>query len=92
MSGDSDGCPGSWTGDEDEELHGKKGNSEENSDEFMDGNHGEGGEKLDPLDAKQIHGSNPTKLHHTSKSQKMGGGGYFWWGIFGFKTKTTKSS
>ena len=47
----------------------------------MDGNHGEGGEKLDPLDAKQIHGSNPTKLHHTNKSQKKIGaifGGEFW--------------
>ena len=28
------------------------------------------GEKLDPLEAKQIHGSNPTKFHHTNKSQK----------------------
>ena len=29
-------------------------------------------EKLDPLVAKQIHGSNPTKLHHTNKSKKIG--------------------
>ena len=36
----------------------------------MDGNGGDDGEKLDPLKAKQIHGSNPTKLHHTNKSQK----------------------
>ena len=28
--------------------------------------------KLDPLKAKQIHGSNPTKFHHTNKSQKIG--------------------
>ena len=31
------------------------------------------GEKLDPLKEKQIHGSNPTKLHHTNKSQKQFG-------------------
>ena len=36
----------------------------------MDGNGGDDGGKLDPLVAKQIHGSNPTKLHHTNKSQK----------------------
>ena len=28
------------------------------------------GDMLDPLETKQIHGSNPTKLHHTNKSQK----------------------
>ena len=27
---------------------------------------------LDPLETKQIHGSNPTKLHLTNKSQKIG--------------------
>ena len=37
------------------------------------------GEMLDPLETKQIHGSNPTKLHHTNKSQKMG---LFFMGIF----------
>jgi hypothetical protein len=52
---------------------------------------GDGGEKLDPLVAKQIHGANPTKFHHTNKSQKNLGG-YFWWGIFGLGRKTTKSS
>ena len=31
---------------------------------------GEGGGKLDPLETKQIHGSNPTKSHQTNKSQK----------------------
>ena len=39
------------------------------------------GGKLDPHVAKQIHGSNPTKLHHTNKSQKNLGaifGGDFW--------------
>ena len=28
------------------------------------------GEMLDPLETKQIHGSNPTKPHQTNKSQK----------------------
>ena len=36
----------------------------------MDGKGGDDGGKLDPLKAKQIHGSNPTKLHHTNISQK----------------------
>ena len=36
----------------------------------MDGKGGEDREKLDAHVAKQIHGSNPTKLHHTNKSQK----------------------
>ena len=38
------------------------------------------GEMLDPLETKQIHGSNPTKLHHTNKSQKKLG--LFFVGIF----------
>ena len=46
--------------------------------------------ELDPLVAKQIHGSNPTKLHHTKKSQKNWG--YFWWGFFKLGKNTTKSS
>ena len=28
------------------------------------------GEMLDPLETKQVHGSNPTKLHQSNKSQK----------------------
>jgi len=48
------------------------------------------GEMLDPLETKQIRGSNPTKLHHTNKSQKKLG--LFLVGIFEFRTKTTKSS
>ena len=35
----------------------------------MVGNGGDDGGKQDPLVAKQIHGLNPTKLHHTNKSQ-----------------------
>ena len=42
----------------------------QNSDEFVDGNCGRDGEKLDQLDAKQIRGSNPTKSQLTNKSQK----------------------
>ena len=49
---------------------GKRATPGQNSDEFVDGKCGKDGEKLDPLDAKQIRGSNPTKLHHTNKSQK----------------------
>ena len=41
-----------------------------NSSDFVDGNGGDDGGKLDPLMARKIHGSNPTKLHHTYKSQK----------------------
>ena len=46
--------------------------------------------KLDLPATHEIHGSNPTKLHHTNKSQKKLG--LFLVGIFGFRTKTTKSS
>ena len=45
------------------------------------------GEKLDQLDAKQIRGSNPTKLHQTNKSQKKLG--LFLVGIFEFRTKSS---
>ena len=55
----------------------------------MEGNCGDDGGKLDPLKAKQIHGSNPTKFQHTNKSQKKLG--LFLWGIFEFGTKTTKT-
>ena len=48
------------------------------------------GGKLDPLVTKQIHGSNPTKLHHTNKSQKKSRG-LFLWGIFELGTKSTKT-
>ena len=48
------------------------------------------GEMLDPLETKQIHGSNPTKLHQTNKSQKKLG--LFLLGIFEIGEDTTKSS
>ena len=37
---------------------------------FVNGKGWGGWGKLDPHVATQIHGSNPTKLHHTNKSQK----------------------
>ena len=55
----------------------------------MDGKGGDKGEKVDPLKAKQIHGSNPTKFQHTNKSQKKLG--LFLWGIFELGRKTTKT-
>jgi hypothetical protein len=42
----------------------------------MDGNGGDDGGKLDPLETKKIHGSKPTKSHLPNKSQKNWG--YFW--------------
>ena len=47
-----------------------KDGGEVKSERFVDGNGGEYGEKLDPHMANQIHGSNPTELHHTNKSPK----------------------
>ena len=42
------------------------------------------GEMLDPLETKQIYGSNPTKLYQTNKSQKkigaIFGGDFQNWG------------
>ena len=46
------------------------------------------GEMLDPLETKQIHGSNPRKLCQTNKSQKNLG--LFLVGIFEFRTKSSK--
>ena len=39
-------------------------------DGFCGGKMGKLGEMLDPLETKQIHGSNSTNLHQTNKSQK----------------------
>ena len=46
------------------------------------------GEMLDPLETKQIHGSNPTKHHHTNKSQKKLG--LFLVGIFEIREEHNK--
>ena len=45
----------------------------------VDGKGWGGWGKLDPHVATQIHGSNPTKLQHTNKSQKHWG--FFCWGF-----------
>ena len=46
------------------------------------------GEMLDPLETKQIHGSNPTKLTQTNKSQKKIGA--IFGGDFRIRTKNNK--
>ena len=47
------------------------------------------GEMLDPLETKQIHGSNPTKHHQTNKSQKNLG--LFLVGIFEIRQEHNKT-
>ena len=49
--------------------------------DFVEGKVEMGGGMLDPLETKQIHGSNPTKPHQINKSQKKIGA-IFLWGIF----------
>ena len=61
-------APGSWPNEMN--STGKRATPGQNLDDLVDGNCGEDGGKLDPHVAKQIRGSNPTKLHHTNKSQK----------------------
>ena len=59
---------------------GKTATPGQNSEDFVDGNWGKDGEKLDLPATHEIRGSNPTKLHHTNKSQKKLG--LFLVGIF----------
>ena len=47
------------------------------------------GGKLDPLETKQIRGSDPTKYQHTNKSQKNLG--LFLMGNFRIRTKNNKT-
>ena len=79
------GCSGSESGTDTMNSTGKIATPGQNSDKLVDGNRGRDGEKLDQLDTKQIRGSNPTKLHHTNKSQKKLG--LFLVGIFKIRTK-----
>ena len=65
--------------------------SEAKFDGFRGWKVGKLGGKLDLLETKQIHGSKSTKHHQTNKSQKKIWGLFLVW-IFGFRTKTTKSS
>ena len=64
------GCPGSGSGTNTMNSTVKIATPGQNSDELVDG---KGWGKLDPHAAKQIHGPNPTKFHHTNKSQKKFG-------------------
>ena len=82
------GCPGSGSVDKLEEHRVERSNPGQNSEDFVDGNWGKDGEKLDLPATHGIRGSNPTKLHHTNKSQKKLG--LFLVGIFGLGRKTTK--
>ena len=77
--------------DELEELRVEEANSGQNLGDFVDGNWGKDGEKLDLPATHKIRGSNPTKLHHTNKSQKKIWG-YFCGANFGLGRKTTKPS
>ena len=79
------GCPGArakFLGlqirDQLDELAGKRGMLGLNSRDFVDGNWGKYGEKLDLPATHEIHGSNPTKLHDTNISQKKLGGLFLW--------------
>ena len=58
------------------ELTGKRSNPGQNLRDFVEENWGEDGGKLDLPATHEIRGTNPTKLHHTNKSQKKIGG-YF---------------
>ena len=89
MSGLMAGCPGSGSVDELEEHRVERSNPGQNSEDFVDGNWGKDGEKLDLPATHEIRGSNPTKLHHTNKSQKKYWG-YFWWRFSKLGKKSTK--
>ena len=91
------GCPvdtgrmsGFWIGDKHDELHGRNCNSGAKFGQIGGWKLGKVDGKLDLPATHEIRGSNPTKLHHTNKSQKNLG--LFLVGIFRFRTKTTKSS
>ena len=82
------GCPGSGSMDELEEHRVERSNPGQNSEDFVDGIWEKDGEKLDLPATHEIRGSNPTKLHHTNKSQKKLG--LFLWGNFRIRTKNNK--
>ena len=82
------GCPGSGSVDKLDEHRVERSNPGQNSEDFLDGKWGKGGEKLDLPATHEIRGSNPTKLHHTNKSQKHLG--LFLWGYFRIRRKNNK--
>ena len=73
MSGLMAGCPGRagclGLGSVDEHRV-ERSYPGQNSEDFVDGNWGKDGEKLDLPATHEIRASNPTKLHHTNNSQK----------------------
>ena len=82
------GCLGSGSVDELEELCVERSNPGQNSEEFVDGNWGKGGGKLHLPTTHEIREPNPTKLHHTNKSQKKLG---LFWGNFRIRNKINKT-
>jgi hypothetical protein len=89
VRGSRAGCPGSGSVDELDELRVDRSNPGQNSEDFVDGNWEKGGGELDLPATHEIRGSNPTKLHHTNKSQKKIGG-LFLWGFSKLGKNTTK--
>ena len=91
MSGLMAGCPGraGCPGSGSEEHRVERSNPGQNSEDFVDGNWGKDGEKLDLPATHEIRRSNPTKLHHTNKYQKQLG--LFLWGNFRIRTKNNKT-
>ena len=82
------GCPGSGSVDKLEEHRVERSNPGQNSEDFVDGNWGKEAENLDLPATHKIRGSNPTKLHHTNKSQKKLG--LFLSGNFRVRTKNNQ--
>ena len=78
------GCPGSGSG----RTPRGRCKSGQNSEKFVDGNWGKVDGKLDLPATHEIRGSNPTKLHHTNKSQTILG--LFLSGNFRVMTKNNK--
>jgi len=68
----------------------ERSNPGQNSEDFVDGNWGKDGEKLDLPATHEIRGSNPTKLHDNNKSQEKNLG-LFLWGNFRIRTKNNKT-
>ena len=72
------GCPGSGSVDKLEEHRLERSNSGQNSEDFVDGNWGKDGGKLDLPATHEIRRSNPTKLHHANKLQEIFLGLFLW--------------
>ena len=99
MSGRGPGCPARWPGcparriqisfgAEIFELGAEMDDSKGKIGEILWMEMGKSEDMLDPLETKQIYGSNPTKLSQPNNSQKNWG--YFWWGFSKLGKNTTK--